>query len=239
MLVCSNWASSASMQFFFQLGKILSYDSNAYDILINYSMLTLGSLTLWLDARASRLSTSQHRQWWFSFCGVAVFQVGLCYGVDCVGISIVWSAQLGWMLLRNTPWMRSATGLRDGGNSDGTDGGSETPIDFTSPPSTPRGTTPLVSLSQPARRSTYVLARDKEQHNTILMQRFFAYYKTTLLFGLAAMVYYLAVSEIITTIAHGCAVVLGMLLAWIDLKVHPGTYLNPDKAASSNPLLQV
>jgi len=207
------------MRFFYHLGNILSYDNRPYNLLINYCMLLLASLTLWLDARISNLTNGQRWRWWLSFLGIAAFQVGLCFAVDCVGISILWNAQIGWMMLRHTRWMQMLFCL--------------TPWRFESAmatlpfrrQATAAAATPLLRTGSSGsyvpnfHSSSLVKAASEGEEWTLRFASFFTQFKITFLAGLAVNLYYLIVAEGITTIAHVGGVMLGVLLAWIDVKI--------------------
>ena len=73
---------------------ILTYDGSQENILINYVMLLITLYTLLLLQKVSKLP---HYLIFLVFSSVflAGYQVGLCLIVQCVGISIIWSAYSG------------------------------------------------------------------------------------------------------------------------------------------------
>jgi hypothetical protein len=95
---------------------ILSYSGSATDCVINYTLLTISVAGCWVQLR--RLQQTNHeritmedqqpysistaptsKSALISFGFTVAFQVGLCLGIECSGISIVWCAAAGWMLM--------------------------------------------------------------------------------------------------------------------------------------------
>jgi hypothetical protein len=99
------------MQLLERIFAILSYGGNApLDVAINYSLLLLNliacSYTLLLRAKAfpsprssSQSGSSMIRATVAALVFIFAFQIVLCLAVGCVGISVVWCALAGWMLL--------------------------------------------------------------------------------------------------------------------------------------------
>ena len=139
---------------------ILTYEGCTADIALNYFALAINTLTLIRLCHHLQFSYS-HRSirhvWIMLTLFLLVFQIVLCLFVGCSGISIVWSAQIGFCW-----FFRSA-----------------------------------YSTQSP---ETYVL-------------RLLLGISTLLSCGL--WIYYAVIADQLTTLAHGCAVLLGMLLAWI------------------------
>lgn len=85
-----------------RLGCILSYDGSKPDIIINYLLLLIN--LIWCvvafrfhsqqePERASKLRLFAI----FSLVGVVAFQIGICWILGCMGISLIWCATAGWM----------------------------------------------------------------------------------------------------------------------------------------------
>ena len=150
---------------------ILTYDGCSTDIALNYVALTINTLAL--------IRLSYHLQSSYTYCRsvrhvwillalfLLVFQVVLCLLVGCSGISIIWSAQIGFC------W---------------------------------------------SFRSAYHSPSSSE---TIRLH---------LLVGISSVldcglwIYYSVIADQLTTLAHGCAVLLGMLLARIVHQIAQTAY---------------
>ena len=138
---------------------ILTYDGCTNDIFLNYVALAINTLTL--------IRLSHHLQSSYSYRSIRhvwilltlfllVFQVVLCLFVGCSGISIVWSAQIGFC------W---------------------------------------------SFRSSYFPSSENVLLRLLL--------GTSTLLDCGLWIYYYVIADQLTSIAHGCAVLLGILLAWI------------------------
>jgi len=85
---------------------IISFDGSTEAMIINYTLLLLN---FGVAASLLLLSTTQTslRKWLHalaSFLFFVLFQIVLCLEVHCVGISIIWCAIMGWILMdRRTP----------------------------------------------------------------------------------------------------------------------------------------
>eukprot|EP00051_Salpingoeca_urceolata_P005679 m.75779 g.75779 ORF g.75779 m.75779 type:complete len:239 (+) comp14493_c2_seq1:68-784(+) len=78
------------------LWDILTYDGSVLDCAINYVLLALSVCTTILLATSLGPATPTFRwPWWFF--ALCFYQIGLCYLVQCVGVSIVWNAVASWM----------------------------------------------------------------------------------------------------------------------------------------------
>jgi hypothetical protein len=83
-----------------RLGQILSYQGGLWDCALNYSATALLGAAFVAEGRAVGLGARAVRRRFAWLSGVALYQLGLCYAVDCVGISLVWNAMLGWLAYR-------------------------------------------------------------------------------------------------------------------------------------------
>lgn len=95
------------------LRDILTYDDSKLDIALNYFLLVFSFIIFcflnWWTQKTTRprsancLTMPLHRHFMFMPClyeiELFVFQVGLCLAVGCVGISIIWSANVGIILI--------------------------------------------------------------------------------------------------------------------------------------------
>lgn len=97
------------------VARILTYDCGWDDAALNYGMvlastpLTAAAVALANRGAASKEEESQRRRrwrlWWATQAFLWCYQVGLCLLLDfadsseCVGISIVWSAHAGWLVM--------------------------------------------------------------------------------------------------------------------------------------------
>ncbi len=132
------------------LETILTYNHCVQDIVINYSLILLLQITVVFHGMRIKIVAGSTIYLW-------VFQVILCLIVGCVGVSVVWSAQLG--ILIHYRLHRLAAN-------------------------------PLIPAD--------LLAR--------------GLYRLSLVMGFTAWVYYAVVEEPIATLAHFCALVMGLLL---------------------------
>jgi len=84
-----------------QLQCILSYDDNAADVRINYTLLFINLAVACLPFLQSHRQNRQ-RDVLCALCSlsfVTAFQIVLCILVDCTGVSIIWCAIGGWILM--------------------------------------------------------------------------------------------------------------------------------------------
>jgi len=86
---------------------ILSYDGSTEDMIINYTLLSLNfgvAASLLLLSETTQTSLRKWLHALASFLFFVLFQIVLCLEVHCVGISIIWCAIMGWILMdRRTP----------------------------------------------------------------------------------------------------------------------------------------
>jgi hypothetical protein len=104
---------------------------------------------------------------------VILFQIGLCLGLGCSGISIIWSALTGWLLSER----------RDYSDNFLTADGSES----------------------------------SNRDDVIVLPGVIA----TLVLDSAVIMYYAITTEVITTVAHLCAVILGTTISRSSLSLFP------------------
>jgi hypothetical protein len=98
------------MGFLNDVQKILTYDNSTMDIILNYILFVISFflvcwLNYWVVQNLSRGPVSTHQYIRFPavyVIGMFIFQISLCLFADCVGISVVWSSNVGviWMLVR-------------------------------------------------------------------------------------------------------------------------------------------
>lgn len=82
--------------FFQRTCDILSYQNNLLQCLINYFLIMITFL-------ASYKALESHRLYLYSvFVGLFAFQIGICFAQDCFGVSIVWNALVGLLLVNWT-----------------------------------------------------------------------------------------------------------------------------------------
>jgi hypothetical protein len=78
--------------------SILCYNGNKMDVILNYSALTIDSISLVMLLKYPPFSSFECLRY-FSFYFIVLlflFQINLCLIVGCSGISIVWSALCGF-----------------------------------------------------------------------------------------------------------------------------------------------
>lgn len=88
-----------------QVGCILSYAGSTKDIIINYVLLVMNVSVCWLTlAKSDTERENEARRNHFPITGcaslvfVVLFQIALCLGLGCAGISIIWCACAGWII---------------------------------------------------------------------------------------------------------------------------------------------
>jgi hypothetical protein len=104
---------------------------------------------------------------------VILFQIGLCLGLGCSGISIIWSALAGWLLSERRDYSENFL-TADGSESSNRD-------------------------------------------DVIVLPEVIA----TLVLDSAVIMYYAITAEVITTVAHLCAVILGATISRSSLSLFP------------------
>ena len=126
--------------------NILTYNYCLRDVIINYSLIAVMQITVLVHRLATISIVLSTLYLW-------IFQVALCRGMGCVGVSVVWSAQMGILFH-----------YRQRGQS----------------------------------KSISTIAR--------------CWYYTSMTCGIAAWMYYAAIAEPLTTVAHLCSMAKGLLL---------------------------
>ena len=130
------------------LDQILTYDNCNTDIAINYALILLFQATVFAHDIPYTITAVSTLYLW-------AFQLVLCLLVGCVGVSVVWSAQMGILIhFRN---FRSGSSL------------------------------------------------DSNSWSSL-------WYYFSLTSGLIAWIYYAVIEEPITTVAHICALIMGVLV---------------------------
>ena len=185
------------------IGCIVTYGGSTLDMAINYTLLTLNVSTLvywWLwvavPQQQQTLSSSHYQHEvaipMASLVFTMAFQIGLCLILACSGISIVWCACVGWYLHKSRMVSRDST--------------QHDPH----PPATATTTT-----------TTTPLVRGPNNRNHPSTSTTTTTTIRTLEWGLGVLnavgvLYYAWTAEPITTVAHGCAVLLGMVLSFSE-----------------------
>ena len=127
---------------------ILTYNYCLRDVTINYALISLMQFTILVHRMATMSIVLSTIYLWS-------FQVALCRSVGCVGVSVVWSAQMGILLHY----------------------------------------------------------RRRQQAKRIPSSATAQYwYRTSMACGIAAWIYYAAIAEPITTVAHLCALAMGIVV---------------------------
>lgn len=131
---------------------------------------------------------------WQSLAFAVTFQIGLCLIVHCAGISIVWCAAAGWMIMSMCGFdkikRRQQAAARDNHNNNNNDN------------STTRGQSP-----PPPQNSTSSSKNSKGR-------LWWCAVGVPLFLDGGGILFYAVTAEHITTVAHGCALVLGAALFW-------------------------
>jgi len=83
--------------YFSQIQAILTYNGNELDIQINYGMLLL-SMICWCFTVLRVFNTIKDFCWFTFSCLYILFgvQIGVCMFIQCIGISGVWCAMVGF-----------------------------------------------------------------------------------------------------------------------------------------------
>ena len=144
---------------------ILTYDGSAFDSALNYTLVIIGALPFLHNSSSDALPLPRVAALAF-FCA---FQLTLCVAIGCSGVSIVWAACLGAVLLDD--WRRDSQRL----------------VGTLVVLSIGVQNTPCVSVVQQLTVATADVA------------------------GSLALLFYAATSPPITTVAHICALAMGML----------------------------
>ena len=187
------------------IGCIVTYGGSTLDMAINYTLLTLNVSTLvywwlWVAVPHQQQQTFRNYQQhevaipMASLVFTIAFQIGLCLILACSGISIVWCACVGWYLHKSRMVSRDSPPILSSSNS-------------TEQATTTTTTTPLV-------RVPHTREHPSTPTSTTTTIR-------TLEWGLGVLnavgiLYYAWTAEPITTVAHGCAVLLGMVLSFCE-----------------------
>eukprot|EP00039_Didymoeca_costata_P021653 m.345088 g.345088 ORF g.345088 m.345088 type:complete len:184 (+) comp25733_c0_seq1:127-678(+) len=153
---------------------ILTYNGSLDDICINYSVLgaTVLIALFFYVAKFTARGAQENKlalQGWVQLLLlilVMAFQVGLCFGVGCSGVSIVWNALGSWLV-------------------------------FTE------------------RRMIYGISSLWSPYPPHIKGAAQALLTIVVAMVLAVDVYYGIISELLTTIAHVCAIILGLVLGFV------------------------
>ena len=162
---------------------ILTYNNHQVDVYLNYVAILLSTIPLMLTFallnRCKYSSVIRHTLWIIILLFLFLFQIGLCVAVNCAGVSVVWSALVGF-----------------------------TPFLFVN----------IKYFDATAYESVYVTFINATLHVSIV-------------YSIALWIYYAVVATFITTVAHFCALVLGIFLAY--MLVYIFLVFKPDR---SNPV---
>lgn len=82
-----------------RIGSILSYEDSIVDVYLNYTALAITLLHLILVLSFLTRYTKSNIHYYFGVLfsfGLFAFQISLCIFLECVGISIIWSAMYGF-----------------------------------------------------------------------------------------------------------------------------------------------
>jgi hypothetical protein len=179
---------------FERTGCILSYNGTILHILINYILL-LVNLTYCIMAVTNHThdiekAANLKRFALWALFFVAVFQVTLCLILGCSGISIVWCAMGGWIMSERRRVI---------------DGSSSSSASETNAAATTTTTTHV-------HESTSLLSSR--------LQRLLKIGIWVIFLDTVAIVYYAIVAELITLVAHICALVLGAILSLLSIRLY-------------------
>ena len=134
------------------LEEILTYDHCVTDIVINYALILLLQVTVLLHRIPTKIVACTTIYLW-------VFQVTLCLIAGCVGVSVVWSAQLGILIHHRRHRLATKPSLHE----------------------------------EPRLWAT-------------------RFHIASLVIGFTSWVYYAVIEDPISTLAHFCALAMGLLL---------------------------
>ena len=120
---------------------------------------------------------------------VTIFQISLCFVVCCVGVSIIWCAILGWTFMLKSSTLNSSKQYRNVSQT-------------------------LESCQQTRNKDLYQEFQINQEGSDYSADQVVKF-----VIGADCMVvlYYALIAEAITTIAHVCAIILGIVL-WCIFK---------------------
>lgn len=196
---------------------ILTYGGSTSDVFINYVLLVLNLAvcTCFLRRDQSRrriyLRNTYDRDsnfddasdfWHFyglhiaAFIMVVAFQLVLCLVLGCTGISIIWCALAGWIVHQKITWRYKII---------------QEPLQSITKQDHPRQ---QQSCGEEISDHTFLVSSDSRQAS-------FIKHKTTMhvleyvthLSNAAAIIFYAIVADLLTTVAHFCALLLGVMLS--------------------------
>lgn len=83
--------------------SILTYGGNDdLDVIINYGLIVMNTFVIWRNT--SSIERERCRDYAvYGLCSllfVVLFQIGLCLILKCTGVSIIWCALAGWILIK-------------------------------------------------------------------------------------------------------------------------------------------
>lgn len=221
------------------VGRILSYDDGtgitppsliAINCSLNYTLCLIWFLVggLEIEQFDEKLkSTSSFPPFWLaSLLFLLLFQIGLCIGVSCVGVSIVWSAMMGILVLKRIRQPqrigRQSSPIRTSGTIRRTLSASSSSSSNLIIPSV----SAISSSSSPAD-----IVNESDGDGTLCSWMWFHLFTLPLenrakfildlilitlsLLSIATWIYYAAVEAWITTLAHLLAALLGFIMLWI------------------------
>ena len=136
--------------------EILTYNHCLIDIVINYALIVLLQSTLSFHTIPKKIVVCSTIYLW-------VFQIVLCFVVGCVGVSVIWSAQMGILIHHR------------------------------------RHRLAAISPAKSALQEEFPLWAGR-------------LFRLSLVMGFTAWVYYAVIEKPITTLAHFCALAMGLLL---------------------------
>jgi len=205
---------------------ILTYGGSSLDIFLNYTVLVLDLLFcgfwLWFQRRRFRYDPTSHDRMAIaavaSLTFVFLYQIALCLALACSGISIVWCACFGWYLYKAkyaaaeysvpSSAILVSTTRSNQGRREQAEVASELQEDQVTPTSALEPDADVVFAYEQS--SPFPQNENVENQNPNLFMNF----EIGLgILNLALIAYYAWSAEIITTVAHFCAILLGMLMA--------------------------
>mmetsp|Transcript_29117 Transcript_29117/g.60914 ORF Transcript_29117/g.60914 Transcript_29117/m.60914 type:complete len:216 (-) Transcript_29117:855-1502(-) len=163
---------------------IVTYQDNAWKMALNYTLLALNVVACYqLLGRRQHATHSEGTGNLITLVTVVTFfQIGLCLGVGCYGISIIWCACAGWYFQNRC--LVVDTAVMDPQQTE------------------PRPSDPSIVHKGPL-RARLILNPDLCRDWAVG------------LVNVGAILYFAETMETITTVAHLCAVVLGILLSFV------------------------
>ena len=167
---------------------ILTYNNHQIDIYLNYMAILLAIIPLVLTFtflnHNKYASVIRHTAWIIILLGLFLFQIGLCVAVSCAGVSVVWSALVGF-----TPFL-------------------------------------FVNIKY----------FDATAYENLYVNFINATLYVSTVYSIALWIYYAMVATFITTVAHFCALVLGIFMAYIIIRLF--IFFQPDRTYPVNENIQ-